>query len=99
MTVGAIVFLHRGSAEYLTSVLRQARLANPDKPILLLGDADSISLGRNYAECFDFADYAAGAARFLNAYVHMSRNPPQFTRGNIARWFVLRDFCRCQGIV
>jgi hypothetical protein len=99
MTVGAIIFLHRGIADYLTLVLRQARLANPGKPIIFLGDDDSIPLARDYAQCFHLADYAVGAMRFLNAYIHMSRNAPQFTRGNIARWFVLRDFCRCQGIV
>jgi hypothetical protein len=98
MTAEAIIFLHSGSANYLARVLRQVRAANPDKPIFFLGDSVSSGLVRDYAECFDVANYAAGAARFLEAYVHLSHNPVKFTRDNIARWFILREFCRSLGI-
>jgi FkbM family methyltransferase len=98
VVVEAIIFLHCGDAGYLSRVLRQARAANPNTPILFLGDEVSIPRIRPYAECYDVAKHSAGVARFLKSYVHMSRNPAKFTRRSIGRWFVLRDFCRSQGI-
>lgn len=82
----------------MRDVLRQARLVNPSTPILLLGDAASIALAGNYAECFDLGEYAASSSAFLEAYVHLSRTPREFTRNTIARWFALRDFCRSRGV-
>jgi hypothetical protein len=96
--VEAIIFLHHGSADYLCRVLRRARAANPNTPILFLGDERSIPCIRPYAECHDLAKHSAGAVHFLKSYIHMSRSPTTFTRRSIARWFVLRDFCRSQGI-
>lgn len=96
--VEAIIFLHHGSADYLCRVLRRARAANPNARILFLGDEHSIPHIRPYAECHDLAEYSTGAARFVKSYIHMSRNSATFTRRNIARWFVLRDFCRSQDI-
>ncbi len=93
-----IVFMHQGRADYLPRVLRQARLTNPDRPIVFLGDAESIPLARGLAECYDMEKYRAGAARFIGSYIHLSHNPFKFTRETIVRWFVLRDFCRSQGV-
>ncbi|MGH6726666.1 MAG: DUF4214 domain-containing protein [Pseudolabrys sp.] len=98
MVVPSIIFLHYGRADYLVRAVRQARVANPNALIFFLGDEASIPSVLPYAECHDVAQYSAGAAQFLKSYVHMSRDPAQFTGRNIARWFVLRDFCRSRGI-
>jgi hypothetical protein len=97
MTVEAIIFLHYGDADYLPRVMRQARAVNPNTPILFLGDEAAIRRVGTNAECHEIAKYSGGAEGFLKSYIHMSRHSANFTRQSIARWFILRDFCRNQG--
>jgi len=73
-------------------------VTNPDRHIFFLGDTNSIPLAGANAECHELEKYSAGAARFIESYVHLSRNPIKFTRQSIVRWFILRDFCRSHGI-
>jgi len=91
-----IVFIHVDNPPYLKYTLLQARAANPDLPIHLIGQAGN--------DCYDFVqhhnidDYAAEALQFANWYEHRSSNPVGFEMFCFQRWFILNRFVKAQKI-
>ena len=94
----AIVFIHSGYSPYLEFSLRQARAADPDADIVLLGDAEN--------DRFPFlrhVDATAPAYReavrpFAEVFRHLSTNRYAFEFGNFRRWFWLRTFVEADGL-
>jgi hypothetical protein len=57
--VGApILFIHYGPAYYLRWTFERARISNPEKRIVLLGDATNKQFARGVAEFIDFESLA-----------------------------------------
>ena len=89
-----LVFIHAGDSPYLAFTLRQARAADPDAQVVLLGDAQN--------DRFPFVDHVDGAAPPYRAaadevaavYRHLSTNRPAFELGCFERWFRLRTLFR-----
>ena len=104
----AIFFLHTGRSEYLTargyrdylpSVLAQAKRTTPGSRVILIGDERNAALARAAGvEHHPQSRYDTGAAEFRQRYVHLSRNTVAGERFCFERWFVVRDFCRANGI-
>jgi len=92
-----IVFLHRGSASYLTYSLFQARSSNPGSEVILLGDRYNRGVARYFGH-HRMSEYFRGAKEFSAVYEHMSSNPSGFELFCFQRWFVLRDFMRARAI-
>jgi hypothetical protein len=55
-----LIFIHYGDAPYLAQTLQTARRTNPEKRIVLLGDAANRRYARNVAEHVCFDDLAGG---------------------------------------
>lgn len=86
-----IVFVHCGSGEHLHLATRQAKLHNPDSPIVLLGDHSNRTL-KFVDQHYCAADFFDGAARFAERYVHHSRNRVDWERFCFERWFILNEW-------
>jgi hypothetical protein len=94
----AIVFIHSGYSPYLELSLRQARAADPDADVVLLGDAENDRfrfLRHVDVSGLDFADVAAP---FERAYRHLSTNGYAFELACFRRWFMLRAFMEAEGL-
>lgn len=98
----AILFLHWGNAQeclHLNLAAIQARLWNPHAKIYVLADAAAReSLTLPGVEVVPLEDYHTAAESFRCHYVHFSVNRPAYTRFNIERWFIMRDFVRQHGL-
>lgn len=98
----AIIFLHWGNAQeclHLNLAALQARLWNPHSEVFVLADAAArATLTVPGIEVVPLEDYHSAAASFRRHYVHFSINQPEYTRFNIERWFVMRDFVRQRGL-
>ncbi|GAB3256908.1 hypothetical protein GCM10027347_19010 [Larkinella harenae] len=91
-----IVFIHSGYHPYLEYSLRQARLANPESTVFLLGDDANKSR-------FPFVthDPLSGlnpdkSALFAQLYVHRSTNPYWYELLCFLRWFYTLAFLEKQ---
>jgi hypothetical protein len=85
-----VIFIHQGDSEHLTYSLAQAKKANPDSTVYLLGDASN-----NKYACVDhykFADYFTAAAQFGRLYKHYSTHSVSFELICFQRWFILKEF-------
>ncbi|QEF96257.1 hypothetical protein Mal15_02840 [Stieleria maiorica] len=91
-----IVFVHCGRGEHLHLATRQAKLHNPDSPIVLLGDDSNRSL-RFVDQHYCTSDYFDAAARFAERYAHHSRNRVDWERFCFERWFILNEWMDKQG--
>ncbi|WP_075088642.1 hypothetical protein [Verrucomicrobium spinosum] len=94
----AIIFLHWGKAQEcldLQLALLQARLWNPHSEIFVLADAAARTvLAAPGVEVIPLENYHTAAESFRRHYVHFSVNQPEYTRFNIERWFIMRNFVR-----
>ena len=86
-----IVFIHTGFAEHLWIATRQARISNPDSPIILIGDSTNRRL-RWPTEHYQVADHWESANKFAEHYVHRSSNGFNYELFCFQRWFVLLDW-------
>ena len=94
----AIVFIHSGYSPYLEFTLRQARAADPEADIILLGDAEN--------DRFPFLRHVDAAApafqkraeRLAEVYRHRSTNGRAFELVCFQRWFVLQAFLETAGL-
>lgn len=84
-----VVFVHRGSQEYLSTALCQARQWNPK--VILLGDTSNKQLG---SEHYRYDSLFGRASHFDSLYRHMSTNSRGFELFCIQRWFVLAGLMR-----
>lgn len=98
-----LVFIHYGNSSYLKFTLRAARLFNPQKPIILLGDDRNDHFTRFGLEHHNFADYASGPEielfdcvyRFIGGRKHPDSPWVKFV---FRRWFHLYCFLSAHGI-
>ena len=85
-----VVFIHRGSNDYLKTAVQQAILHNH---VILIGDKPAIdSLVGVQVETYDIDEYTSEVNDFTNNYVHLSTNPYQVELFCFTRWIILRNF-------
>ena len=91
-----IVFFQAGDAKHLPYTLWQARHWAGSSPMILLGDKTN----RHYRglEHVPIRDFASGVPRLRDSYVHMSSNTAEFEFFCLARWLVMEEFARRQGL-
>ena len=108
-TVNApILFCHYGNRVYLRYVLACARLSNPDKEVVLLGDATNRRMAQKLGVRHEaFADHAGGErlAEFEQVYRRIQGPKHKHFRGGrdwvefvFKRWFFVDNFLRAGNI-
>ena len=98
-----IIFIHFSNSSYLKYTLRSARLFNPDKRVILLGDPSNAHFGRKGIEHHCFEDYAEGEEiavfervfQFITGGDYLNEYKTKFF---FRRWFIIYNFIRAQGI-
>ena len=98
-----IIFIHFSNSSYLKYTLRSARLFNPDKRVILLGDASTAHFSRKGIEHHYFEDYAKGEEtttfeRFFQFITGGDYINEYKTKFFFRRWFTIYNFIRAQGI-
>lgn len=90
----ALVFIHHGDSAYLDLTLRQARAADPDAEIVLLGDPsnDRFPFVRHVDSTR--AAYQQAGDEAARVYQHMATNAPATALQWLQRWFWLRTWVR-----
>lgn len=94
----AIAFVHQGYSPYLELTLRQARAADPDADIILLGDAENDRFPFVRHVDATTPDFQRATAEVADVYRHYSTNRPAFELGCYERWFRLRTFVEAEGL-
>jgi len=91
-----VLFFQAGDAQHLPYTFWQARKWAGDSPLILLGD----KANRHYRglEHVPIRDFASAVPRLRDIYVHISSNTPEFEFFCLARWLVMEDFARQQGL-
>lgn len=84
-----IIFMHYGDSDYLQYSLLQAKRANPNSDIILIGEESSNKYP--FIEHASISD-SASAQEFAKLYKHMSFNSYEYEMFCIQRWFILRDY-------
>ncbi|MGG1664113.1 hypothetical protein [Brevibacillus sp. NRS-1366] len=93
-----IIFMHRTDDDYLSFILRQAKLASPESDVVLIGNSSNskyASMGIKHAM---IAHYHGGASEFANVYKHLSPCEYVYNLFCFQRWFILRDYMRGNNI-
>jgi hypothetical protein len=109
MKSAPLIFIHYGDAPYLRIVLRTARLTNPEKRIVLLGDEANRKYARNVADFVPFEDLAFGAdlSLFEKVFKPIQGSRHRFNKLNgtdfwlrfvFRRWFLIANFLEREGI-
>lgn len=91
-----VIFIHYGNSSYLFHTLALAVLAEPDRPVYLIGDDANNRYG--FVRHCHYRDYTVSAFAFAESYLHLNGNHPTFELFCFQRWFVLRDFMLLHGI-
>ncbi len=91
-----IIYFNVGNPDFLFYTLKQARETNPDARIVLLGDDTNNQY--DFVEHHNINKYSANADKFKQVYSHMSTNNEQFEFICFARWYIINDFVKEQGI-
>jgi len=91
-----ILFFQAGDAQHLPYTFWQARHWAGSSPLILLGD----KANRHYRglEHVPIHDFASSVPRLRDSYVHMSSNTAEFEFFCLARWLVIEEFARRQGL-
>jgi hypothetical protein len=91
-----VVFFQAGDAQHLPYTFWQARHWAGSSPVILLGD----KANRHYRglEHVPIRDFASTVPRLRDLYVHISPNNPEFEFFCLARWLVMGEFARRQGL-
>jgi hypothetical protein len=91
-----IIFFQAGDAQHLPHTFWQARHWAGSSPLILLGD----KANRHYRglEHVPIRDFASAVPRLRDLYVHISSNTPEFEFFCLARWLVMGEFARRQGL-
>lgn len=109
MTYAPLIFIHYGDAPYLAYVLRTARLTNPEKRIVLLGDTANRKYTQGVADFVPFEDLAFGPdlALFEKVFQPIQGARHRFNKLNgtdywlrfvFRRWFLMANFLERDGI-
>lgn len=88
----SIIFLHKGSAYYLSIAVAQAKKTNPNVEIILLGD----KLNENVYGCkhYHLTNYFKEAGYFAKKFVNYSPNPKDYELFCFQRWFVIKELLK-----
>ena len=91
-----VVFFQAGDAQHLPYTFWQARHWAGSSPLILLGD----KANRHYRglEHVAIRDFSSAVPRLRDLYVHISSNTPEFEFFCLARWLVMEEFARRQGL-
>ena len=91
-----VIFFQAGDARHLPYTFWQARHWAGDSPLILLGDKSN----RHYRglEHVPIRDFASSVPRLRDRYIHISSNTPDFEFFCLARWLVIGEFARRQGL-
>ena len=91
-----VVFFQAGDAQHLPYTFWQARHWAGSSSLILLGDKTN----RHYRglEHVPIRDFASSVSRLRDSYVHMSSNTAEFEFFCLARWLVMGEFARRQGL-
>jgi len=104
-----ILFIHYGPAYYLRWTLERARISNPEKRIVLLGDATNKQFARGVAEFIDFESLAGTQKEleFQRVFQVFQGERHRFNKANgvefwlkfvFRRWFLIEAFLEREGI-
>lgn len=91
-----VVFFQAGDAKHLPYTFWQARHWAGSSPLILLGD----KANRHYRglEHVPIRDFASAVSRLRDLYVHISSNTAEFEFLCLARWLVMGEYARRQGL-
>jgi hypothetical protein len=91
-----VLFFQAGDARHLPYTFWQARHWAGNSPLILLGD----KANRHYRglEHVPIRDFASMVPRLRDLYVHISSNTAEFEFFCLARWLVMEEFARRQGL-
>lgn len=109
MTSAPLILIHYGDAPYLSCVLRTARLTNPEKRIVLLGDEANRKHAQGVADFVPFEDLAFGPdlELFERVFQPIQGSRHRFNKLNgtdfwlrfvFRRWFLMANFLERDGI-
>lgn len=93
-----IIFIHSGYSSYLEFSLRQARAADPETDIVLLGDAENDRFPFIRHVDTNAAPYREAAEAVEASYQHYSTNRRAFEVVCFKRWFLLDAFMKREGL-
>ena len=99
-----ILFCHYGNSTYLKYTLKAAKLFNPSKRIILLGDSTNRDVAvRSGVEHFFFSNYdnSEEIMTFDKVYKHVAgtkHTNKAWTKFAFKRWFFVHCFLRKEGI-
>lgn len=90
--MNSIIFVHKGSAYYLSIAVAQAKKTNPNVEIILLGD----KFNEKIPGCkhFHLNNYFSEAEHFAKVFVNYSPNPQSYELFCFQRWFIIKDFLK-----
>jgi hypothetical protein len=91
--MSVIIFVHKGSPEYLEYILKLTKNTNPGR-VILLGDESNKDISvENNVEHHLVSDYNQTIP-----YYHISVNSEQYEKFCFERWFVIKNFVIKHGI-
>lgn len=88
---------HSGFQPHVPFCLWQNRKTNPERAVILLGDATNRVQGIDYRH-EEMRDYQEKNASFLAAYRHVTHSEFYKERSHLERWFILSSFLERNGI-
>src|ERR1700683_5088106 len=91
-----IVFLNYQLPPWLVYTLGQAKLANLQSPVVLIGDETNNVV--NFISHVKIGSYWQRSAQLQPLYRHLSPNPPGWEFFCFARWFVLLEFMKTHNL-
>ncbi|WP_027000197.1 hypothetical protein [Eisenibacter elegans] len=106
-TSAPIIFIHYGNSPYLKYTLRSAQLSNPDKEVVLLGDADNQHLRQMGISHYLLENYAQGKEielfhqvyRHVAGKKHMAKTfADRWLKFVFERWFMMYTFIKTKDI-
>jgi hypothetical protein len=85
-----IIIVHKGDSFYLSPVLEQIRLFNPENQIYLITDIAKKKY--DFVNYCNIEDYMDRANEFEKKYIHLSSNTYSYELLCFQRWFIILDF-------
>jgi len=93
-----VLFFQAGDARHLPYTFWQAKHWAGGSPLILLGDESNRHYRGRGLEHVPIRDFASAVSRLRDLYVHISSNTAEFEFFCLARWLVMEEFARRQGL-